>query len=338
MSDPLSALFLPLSEEIIPLAAPSDGFFLGAEADYRLPAGMLCVQPFKPDHDALLAQGHMVVRALTSEGFGLGLCLLGKHKRENLARLGQAWLALRPGGVLLASASNDTGAASLMKAFAAGIAPVQSLAKHHSKVFWASKTDDPAAARQAEDWVREGAMQYVEAIAAWSQPGIYNWDSVDKGSALLASHLPDDLRGRVADVGAGWGYLSRQVLARKGAVTALDLFEADERALQAALRKLEGSTLPITGHWHDIRQGLPRRAFQTVVMNPPFHVGKAVDIELGRACVVAAAEAVAPGGRLLLVANRHLPYEPVLEATLGRFRVLGEDKAYKVIESRRSRG
>ncbi len=28
---------------------------------------------------------------------------------------------------------------------------------------------------------------------------IFSWDRIDDGSALLASHLPDDLSGRVAD-------------------------------------------------------------------------------------------------------------------------------------------
>ena len=44
------------------------------------------------------------------------------------------------------------------------------------------------------------------------EAGIFSADHIDPGSALLAEHLPKNLRGRVADLGAGWGFLSRAAL------------------------------------------------------------------------------------------------------------------------------
>ena len=62
--------------------------------------------------------------------------------------------------------------------------------------------------------------------------GIY-----DRG-ALLARHLPAGLAGLAADLGAGWGYLSAELLARCPGITALDLYEAEARALALALSGL----------------------------------------------------------------------------------------------------
>ena len=72
-----------------------------------------------------------------------------------------------------------------------------------------------------------------------------------------------------------------------------------------------------------------------VVMNPPFHDGGAEDRSLGAAFIAAAARALKPGGRLLMVANRHLPYEAPLREAFGKVALLAETGGYKVHEARR---
>ena len=44
----------------------------------------------------------------------------------------------------------------------------------------------------------------------------FAWDRLDKGSALMLATLPGDIAGDVADLGAGWGCLSRAILAAGG--------------------------------------------------------------------------------------------------------------------------
>jgi 16S rRNA (guanine1207-N2)-methyltransferase len=69
------------------------------------------------------------------------------------------------------------------------------------------------------------------------------------------------------------------------------------------------------------------------VTNPPFHQGRADLPELGRAFIVAAADALIAGGRLWLVANRHLPYEAVLNECFKTMRTVTTERGYKVIEA-----
>ena len=61
----------------------------------------------------------------------------------------------------------------------------------------------------------------VEGLGLWSQPGVFSWNRIDPGSALLAQTLPA-LSGKGADFGCGVGYLAHTVLASP-AVTHLTL-------------------------------------------------------------------------------------------------------------------
>ena len=138
---------------------------------------------------------------------------------------------------------------------------------------------------------------------------------------------------------SGYGYLSTQLLARCPAVSSIDLFEAEARALEPAQQNLaraqQDSTRELTWtvHWHDVTQGLPRR-YDAIVSNPPFHQGRADLPELGRAFIDAAANALLPHGRFWLVANRHLPYEATLAARFNEVRTVVTQDGFKVIEAR----
>jgi 16S rRNA (guanine1207-N2)-methyltransferase len=167
---------------------------------------------------------------------------------------------------------------------------------------------------------------------------LFAWDRVDTASALLASQLPVTLSGRGADLGAGYGYLAAELLRRCPRVTAIDLYEAEQRALESARINLANATrdcardVAVDYFWHDVTTGLVRQ-YDVIVSNPPFHQGRADQPVLGQAFIVAAANALAPDGRLWLVANRHLPYEAMLAAHFGAVHSVVVQDGFKIIEA-----
>ena len=163
-------------------------------------------------------------------------------------------------------------------------------------------------------------------------PGVFSADGPDRGSVLLAAALPAKLPGRIVDLGAGWGFLARAILARDG-VRQLDLVEAEAAALDCARRNV--TDLRARFHWADAVSFRPEGVIDAVVCNPPFHVTRAAEPGLGAAFIKAAAAMLHPGGTLWLVANRHLPYGAVLTETFRDVEDIGGDGAFRLVRASR---
>ena len=339
----LDALFLPLATGELRWADDARVLFLrardGAPLRAFARAGWLCQQGFKPFADELERAGCEVGEPAQDERFALVLLLPPRQRDEARALFARAARHLRPGGIVLVAVPNAEGARSAEADLARLLGPVRSLSKHKCRVFWATAGDATDGALLAE-WE---ALEAPRRIAGGylSRPGLFAWDRVDAASGLLAAHLPDDLRGRVADLGAGDGYLAAQVVARCPAVTSIDLYEAEARALEPARINLaeaadaSGRPVAVNVHWHDVTRGLPQR-YDAIVSNPPFHQGRADLPELGRAFIETAADALLAGGRLWLVANRHLPYEATLASRFAQVRTVALQDGFKVIEAVRA--
>lgn len=303
--------------------------------------GLVCEQSFRPDAQALQQAGfelRLPGDARDDDGrWPLVLLLPPRQRDEARALFAEALARVQPGGVVVASMANDAGARSGEADLARLAGTVVSRSKHKCRVFW-TRADggDPALAAQ---WRALDAPRPVVGGRFTSRPGVFAWDRVDIASALLAEHLPPDLQGRAADLGAGYGYLSAELLQRCAGITALDVYEAEARALALARLNLAAFAprVALDFRWHDVTAGLPDR-YEVLVCNPPFHAqGRDARPDIGRAFIRAAAEALLPGGRLWLVANRHLPYEAVLDASFGSARIVAQRDGFKVVEAEKAR-
>ncbi|MFT4179903.1 MAG: methyltransferase [Thermomonas sp.] len=340
---PLDALLHPFADGL--LRWPQDGrvLFLRAREGAALHAArvpaLVATQPFKPEAARLARIGIELIDedALPAAAFPLVLVLPPRQREEARALLAKACVAVAPGGVVVASVANDEGAKSReadLKHLAGSLGVV---GKHHCRVFWTSPGASVDAALHAQ-WLRADAPRRIadEAVPGggfMSRPGVFAWDRVDAASRMLADALPATLRGRVGDFGAGWGYLSMQVLARCPQATSLDLYEADARALALAGENLRNAGVPVQCHWHDVAQGVAER-FEAIVCNPPFHaLGRGERPDIGRAFIAAAASALQPRGSLWLVANRHLPYEDALGTGFAQVRIVAQQGGFKIVEA-----
>jgi 16S rRNA (guanine1207-N2)-methyltransferase len=338
----LETLFLPFSEGR--LQWPTGGaMFLrardGGPLHQQPLPGLFCEQSFKSEAEALARAGLAVNAVDAPKTFELVLILPPRQRDEARALMARAVAMTKPGGRVIAAQSNDEGARSSQSDLAQLAGEVESMSKNKCRVFWSSSLAQLNTGLVAE-WQQLDAVRPIADGRFVSRPGIFAWDRIDVASALLADHLPPSLSGHAADLGAGFGYLSAELLARCPRVTAIDVYEAEDRALELArvnLKSLE-SRADIKYFWHDVAGGL-RGTYDVIVTNPPFHAQRALDRpDIGRRFIAEAAEALRPGGKLWLVANRHLPYELVLSENFEVVRTVVQKHGYKIIEGVRRRG
>lgn len=287
-----------------------------------VPEGAIQFSPLVPGASALEEQGEATLSGVVI------LAPPGTIERRYTVAL--ALKTLAPGGALTVLAPKDKGGSRLRKELAAFGCSVSEDARRHYRICTCARPEAPTGIDTALD---EGRPRFVQEFGLWTQPGVFSWNRVDPGSALLAQHLPG-LAGRGADLGCGIGYLAAGILASPK-VEHLTLVDMDGRAVEMARRNVDdrrASTL-----WADVRsldaQQLGRLDF--VVMNPPFHEGGAEDQSLGQSFIRKAAEALRPGGLCWLVANRHLPYEGVLKSAFKRVTLKAEAEGYKIYEAQK---
>lgn len=321
MNPALETLALAFREHGAP-AAPA--LFLGAEPHPDL-LRATAWQPLKP-LSALCAGAGMTLADEPQGKFLTVFFLPGKSKEETLAGFARAHDFLAPGGMLIAALANTAGAARFEKELSKASPLLFSVSKNKCRAFAVSNTEPWDAAALAA-WRGLSEPRFIPGTNFTVVPGVFSADHIDPGSALLAEYLPASLRGEVADLGAGWGFLSHVVLGKCPNISRIDLFEADSRALACARKNVTGSA---EFHWHDVTTGLPGK-YDHILTNPPFHTGQARDIGLGHAFLTTAAKSLKRGGSLHLVANRQLPYEAHLISLGLRPRLLAETHGFKVI-------
>ncbi|MDB5659641.1 MAG: transporter [Cypionkella sp.] len=299
------ALVLPASGDIIVLR-PRAGDDLSA-----LPHDRVVVKTgFKPDHDYFEAQGYRM------EGTGsVAIVCVPRAKAEARALMADAINTQ----IIVVDGQKTDGVESLLKdCKVLGLEVGEALSKAHGKLA-VVKPSAALAEWAAKPLLIEGGFQTL--------PAVFSADGPDRGSILLAAALPAKLGNRVADFGAGWGYLSRAILERDG-VKELDLIEAEAEALTCARANITDPRAKF--FWADATTYKTAKLWDTVVMNPPFHNTREADAGLGMGFIQAAQKGLAPSGSLWMVSNRHLPYEKLLVTLFKQVEEIGTDKAFRV--------
>jgi 16S rRNA (guanine1207-N2)-methyltransferase len=321
------ALSVPESGELIVLRAEPSVFF------ETVPAHRLrCEQSFRPTYDSLAGMGLPVEPHLEPRSAAMVVVNATRSRAETFGNVARGLAMLEAGGLLSLNGSKSEGIDSLARDVAAAL-PVESYVKAHGRVVWL--THPGVLPDVVADWAA-AAQPARNAAGFLTAPGMFSPEVVDPGSERLAAIFDSRVHGRVAELGAGWGWLAYAALARCPAIEVIELHEAEALALDAA--RVNVTDPRARFHWSDATAlGRGPAPFDAVICNPPFHQGRAAEPRIGAGFIAAAARILKPTGTLFLVANRQLPYEAALKDSFGQVERVSEDRAFKVFVAARPR-
>ncbi len=262
-------------------------------------------------------------------------------RSRKLARrwLLDAQIALKEGGRLYLAGANDEGIASIHEDMRTLFGNLVTLGyKKRNRIAYASKSSSSQA---HPGWAHEPGITpgtWYEFIATirdellhfYSLPGIFSYDRIDEGTALLLQNLEVSPSSRVLDVGCGYGIVGL-VASRLGA-DRVDMVDVDLLAIAAARKNIDANTTPNTRAFpSDALSAVSQESYDLIVTNPPFHTSKAIDYDVAYAFIEQAKYVLNPGGKFMLVANRFIPYDRMMRDVFGSAVRIAETGKYHVL-------
>jgi len=176
-----------------------------------------------------------------------------------------------------------------------------------------------------------------EAGQLFSKPGLFGWNKIDRGSALLAQHLNNFFDAfstapqSLLDLGCGYGYLS-VMAAQIPTENALQIIASDNCAAAIIACRKNFSTFNIAGDViADDCAGNISGTFDALLCNPPFHQGFKTDSRLTEKFIQSAARHLKHNGRALFVVNQFVPLEKLAQAVFARSEKIAQADGFKLV-------
>lgn len=165
-----------------------------------------------------------------------------------------------------------------------------------------------------------------------TMPGVFSWQGLDDGTRfLLAQETIQAFAdgANVLDVGCGTGIIGCALGQQAKSVQMVDI---NLLAVACASASIHLNSLPnARAYASDIFSEVSAVRFDLIVSNPPFHQGFMQTQDITRRMIAQAPDYLQSGGRLVIVANAFLPYEPLMQQHLINVQALAQDKRYKVL-------
>ncbi len=271
--------------------------------------------------------------------FDVAVLPVPKGREYGRGLLFAARRALKPGGKVYIAGPTEGGAKSLISDAGVVFGSSNTLTyRRRQRIGVAVQPDSPAI--YPPEWGDDPTRMQTREIGGLTictMPGIFSWEHLDDGTAMLIDQMAIVEGERVLDVGCGYGVIGLSA-AKRGA-SHVTLTDDNLLAVRCARASAEANGLTnIDVMASDVYDGLNGQQFDLIISNPPFHQKFDVNTNVAHRLLREAGTALKPGGRLVIVANAFLKYDVVMAENLIRVRTLAEDNRFVVLEGRRGEG
>lgn len=223
--------------------------------------------------------------------------------------------------------------ASLMEQYLGSVTRHRGQSK--ARVFSGTTETKPDAQREF------ASSYYCEPLGAplITLPNAFSLNNLDLGARFLLDVLTTCKPAEhVIDLACGNGVLGLHAGIRGGAKS---IAFCDESAMAVAAAKRNAATLlpktspKCTFLWSDGLTQYEGPKAHRILVNPPFHSGHRVDPGTGKRMLAQCAQHLRPDGELLVVANRHLDYRPILKSDYRDVATIAQNKKFVVLRAKR---
>lgn len=261
------------------------------------------------------------------------VAIVSKEKALTHYWINQAAEYLKPGGELILFGEKSGG----IKTYARKAATLLGCPVEQTKLFaetWRLNLYKQALSNSLLDDQNYAQLRWLEhpELNYFAKPGVYGWQKIDAGSAFLMQTLADrfPLKGRVLDLGCGFGYLS---LKAAGPDTLLCCTDNNAAALSACQANIDHYQLQGEVIAANAGAGITP-GFDYLLCNPPFHTGFATRSDLTERFVRAAAQLLDAQGDAFFVVNLHIGLETHAKNYFQKVDVLANNGHFKLIHLR----
>ena len=179
------------------------------------------------------------------------------------------------------------------------------------------------------------SVQLQDDLYLHTKPGIFGWDKIDRGSAFLMDHMPEFLKDyksapqTLLDLGCGYGYIA--LSASKFGFNRIMATDNNAAALLAVRQNLQSLTgIEWDAHAADAGEGIVEQ-FDTILCNPPFHRGFAVDDQLAIKFLSQTKRLLNRSGQALFVVNTFIPLEHKAKPYFSQIDIMANNGSFKLV-------
>ncbi len=255
--------------------------------------------------------------------------------------LNQAWRCLKPGGQLLLAGYKNEGTKTYIEKISKLLGCSKNIVKNgpvYSAGLCKNSTYDAAQLLDDSGYTQPRPIAPDSGLRLLSKPGLFGWNKIDTGSALLIEQLKQLSPNQTpfntcVDLGCGYGYLSIAAAELEICNSINHWTLTDNNAAALALAQLNLLNNQLTGDViaADAGKGISVKA-DLLLCNPPFHQGFGIDGDLTDKFLQSARRLLATDGTAVFVVNQFIPLERKAAPLFSKINLLMDNGSFKVIQ------
>jgi len=212
----------------------------------------------------------------------------------------------------------------------------EKLVGNHSALYRGTISNEIRKATQTEPFIEHTVESNGVTIKTAALAGVFNHGALDDGTTLLLNTIPFDKK-IVLDMACGSGVIGT-IYKTKNPEAEVDFSDASIYATLSATETLKRNSLIGNVYLSDVFSELPKKEYDLIVLNPPFHIGIDTDYSFIEKFSRGVGAYMKPKAEIYTVANKFLKYKPLLEEHVGPTEIAFEDRRYTVYKTMKQTG